>query len=499
MTRKGSRMDRRTFISHGAAAASFTIVPAHVIARSGKVPPSDQITVANIGCGTQGLREMSDLLTHDHLRVVAVCDPNKYSTDYLDWSAEGLHNGIRETLSDPSWGKGIKGIAGGRDVAKKYVDQYYDDSGFGVQSYEDYRELIEKERDVDVLKIMTPDHLHAAIAIDGMKNGKHIVTHKPIANRMYEARKTIDLARSSGLKTHLLAWADRPEYEIVLRWIQDGEIGELKEIHNWSYRPVWPQYNRAPRKAQNVPEGFNWDLWLGPVPHRPYHKNYTHNVFRGWYDFGGGSVADMGHYSLFPLFRSFEIMTPPISARAFGTTMRTTMNNVCRWIDNDDAFPHSCMIKMEFPKQDLIPAFDLYWYDGGMKPFAPEELAVDDLDTPNEGMMFVGTEGKILAGFRCEDPRLLPREKMESFKGEKIKSKQDRENNNNIWARAFLEDTESPGSFIYAGPVTETINLAAVALRAKKKVFYDSKYMEITNDRDANSYLYRKYRKGWEL
>ncbi len=499
------RISRRNFISRTAStAATFSIVPSHVLARSGRIPPSDRITVANIGCGTQGLRELGGMLTHEHIQVVAVCDPNKMTTNYLDWSETGIRDGIRKVLNDPGWGEGVKGVAGGRDIAQSYVEKYYaksTESGQykGCASYEDFRELLEMESDVDVLKIMTPDHLHASIAIAGMQKGKNILTHKPIANRMYEARKTIEMAKTSGRKTHLLAWSNRTEYDLVLKWIQDGVIGNLKEIHNWSYRPAWPQFTGIPVDRPPVPDGFNWDLWLGPVPHLPYHPDYTHTVFRGWYEFGGGSIADMGHYSLFPLFRAFKITTPPVTAKAYGTTLRTTENNICKWVENEVAFPHSCLIKLGFPAQELVPAFDLYWYDGGMKPFAPDELEEDSRDIPTEGMMFVGDAGKILAGFRCEQPEIIPAGKMENYHGIKTTEERQRENSNNIWTRAFLANEESPGSFIYAGPVTETINLAAVALRAKKKINYDARYMKITNDREANEFLYRKYRHGWEV
>ncbi|MDH3649913.1 MAG: Gfo/Idh/MocA family oxidoreductase, partial [Saprospiraceae bacterium] len=416
---KQKKVNRRKFIGAAAAtAATFSIVPGHVVStRSGKKPPSDRINVANIGCGTQGLREMGQMLQHQDLQVVSICDPNTHSTDYLDWSPHGIRNGIRKVLGDPNWGEGVKGIAGGRNVMQHYIEQYYaknKPSGNykGLTSYEDFRELLEKENDIDAVKIMTPDHLHATVAIAAMKKGKHVITHKPIANRMMEGRKTIQTARDTGVKTHLLAWSPKPEHDLVLSWIKDGVIGQLKEIHNWSYRPVWPQWTSNPTDTPPVPEGFNWDLWLGPVPDRPYHPNYTHNVFRGWYDFGGGSVADMGHYSLFPLFRNFGIDRAPISAKAYGTTTRTAVDNVCRWVDNDVAFPASCIIRLKFPEQGPLPAFDLYWYDGGMKPFAPEELQMDDRDIPNEGMMFVGDKGKILAKFLGQEPEIIPSSKM---------------------------------------------------------------------------------------
>jgi hypothetical protein len=498
-------MNRRKFIgSTLATAATITVVPRHVLGGSGYVAPSDKITVANIGCGTQGLREMPGMLQNPDIQVVAVCDVNKFTTDYLDWSSEGIRNSIRKTLEDPNWGSSYQGIPGGRDIGKEYVEQYYgknkpSGSYKGCKSYEDYRELLDKESDIDAIKIMTPDHHHAHLAMLAMKKGKHVVTHKPIANRMSEGRLTIETAKKSNVKTHLLAWSERPEHDLVSKWIEDGVIGNLKEIHNWSYRPVWEQWPSRPKETKPIPDGFNWELWLGPVPDLAYHPYYTHNRFRGWYDFGGGSVADMGHYSLFPLFQAFGIDTPPVAAKAYGTTHRYVDGNTYKWVEDNVAFPLSSLIQLEFPKQNKLPAFDLFWYDGGMKPFIPEELKEDKRDMPNEGMMFVGDKGKILAGFLGQDPEIIPSRLMKNYEGEKELPERESGPRSNTWATAIKEDKESPGSFKYAGTVTEAINLAAVALRAGKRVEYDSKNMKITNDEAANAFLTREYRKGWEL
>jgi hypothetical protein len=246
-------------------------------------------------------------------------------------------------------------------------------------------------------------------------------------------------------------------------------------------------------------------LWLGPVPDRPYHPNYTHNVFRGWYDFGGGSIADMGHYSLFPLFLTFGIETPPISAEAYGTTTRTIVDNVSQAVNNNVAFPYSCMIRFKFPKpprllsQTAAGAFDLFWYDGGMKPFAPEELDEDGKSLSAEGMMFVGDKGKILAGFHGEQPQIIPAKKMQAYAGPKEVQGEGRQRRSTTWVESIKNKEESPGSFLLAGPVTETINLGAVALRAGRRVDYDATGSKVTNFQQANKYLTREYRKGWEL
>jgi predicted dehydrogenase len=517
----GNKINRRQFIGTAAASSlAFTIMPRHVLGGVDYIAPSDKLTLAYIGCGTQGLREMSSLLTNPKIQIVAVCDPNKFSTDYIDWSPNGIRDGIRKTLDDPTWGENLKGIPGGRDVGKEFVEKYYaknwvapvasknksakaKDSGKynGCASYEDYRELLEKEKDFDAVKVMTPDHLHATVSIAAMNKGKHVVIHKPIANRMYEVKRVLETTAKTGVSTHLLAWSKRPGNDLVKKWIADGAIGTLREIHNWSYRPVWPQWMSLPKDTPPVPPDFNWDLWLGPVPDRAYHPNYTHCVFRGWYDFGGGSIADMGHYSLWPMFLTLGINTPPLSAEAYGTTTREIVNQVSRDVPNDVSFPYSCIVRFKFPKQDTLPAFDLYWYDGGMKPPNPEELEVDGKELPAEGMMFVGDKGKILGGFRNENPRLIPVGAMNSYLGGQELQPEQRggENPDDVWIEAFRNKTQSPGSFLLAGAVSETINLGAVALRAKKKVIYDSQKMEITNLPQANKYLTREYRKGWEL
>jgi len=494
--------NRREFIGTTAAASvAFTILPRHVLGGPGYIPPSDKINLAYIGCGTQGLREMCELITEPQLQIVSVCDPNKMSTNYIDWSPTGIRDGIRKVLGEPDWGSQYTGIMGGRDIGQELVEKYYsrqnDKKYKGCNSYTDFRELLEKEKDIDAVKIMTPDHLHGYISIASMKKGKQVVIHKPIANRMYEAKLVMETARKTGVSTHLLAWSKRSGNDLVKKWIDEGQIGTLKEIHNWSYRPVWPQWTASPTDTPPVPEGFNWDLWLGVVPDRPYHPNYTHNVFRGWYDFGGGSIADMGHYSLWPMFLTMGINKPAYSAEAMGTTNRVVENGVSKWIQNDVAFPYSSIIRFKFPKQETLPAFDLYWYDGGMRPNTPEELGNGSLET--EGMMFVGDKGKIIGGFRNESPRLLPDNKMAAYLDGQPAPKDENISGGPVWIDAFKNKKESPGSFLNAGAVTETILLGAVALRAKKKVEYDSANMKITNNDDANKYLYREYRKGWEL
>jgi hypothetical protein len=503
--------NRRRFLGTAATAAAFTIVPRHVLGGPGVVAPSDKITLAYIGVGTQGLREMLPLLPVADIQIVAVCDPNKEAVGYRDWSKDGIASSIRRTIEKPDWKAGPDGtIPGGRDVGKDVVESYYANSKAsgkykGCSSYADFRELLDKEKDLNAVKIMTPDHLHGVISIAAMKKGKHAIMHKPIANRLQEARLVIDTARETGVATHFMPWDSNGSMETVLAWVKDGAIGTLREVHNWSNRPVWPQYATLPTDTPPVPKGFDWDLWLGPEAERPYHPNYTHMVFRGWYDFGGGSMADMGHYSLWTVFNALELGAPT-SVDPMFTHDCVFNGDVPSAVKNDFSFPTACSVRFKFPARGERAAVDLIWYDGGMRPPTPDELDEDRKELPAEGMMFVGDKGKILAGFRVESPRLIPERKMQA-RGypppePPARRQQQREPGQvspglRQWIAACRGGKQSPGSFLNAGPISDAVNLYAVALRARQRLLFDGETRKITNISDANKYLYREYRKGW--
>ncbi len=412
-----SNPNRRTFLQTAAGTAAITIVPRHVLGGAGFVAPSEKITLAYIGTGTQGLREMPGLLANPEIQIVAVCDPCKEAVGYRDWSRDGLLNDLRRTLERSDWRSGTEGvIPGGRDAGKSLVETWYASKSpagtyKGCAAYADVRELLDKQKDLDSVKIMTPDHLHGIIAIAAMKRGKHVLTHKPIANRLKEYKLVAETARKKGVATLLVAWDSNQSMNQIMGWIQAGAIGTLREVHNWSNRPVWPQYAAIPTDRPPVPQGLDWDLWLGPEADRPYHPDYTNMVFRGWYDFGGGSMADMGHYSLWSVFNALEL-TSPISVDPMFTHECTFRDNVATTLRNDYSFPIASCVRFRYPAHGARPAVDLVWYDGGMRPPTPEELEEDHKELEIEGMMFVGEKGKILADFHGGRPRLIPERKM---------------------------------------------------------------------------------------
>ena len=383
-----------------------------------------------------------------------------------------------------------------------YKEQRQADSFRACASYADFRELLEHEKDLNAVKIMTPDHLHGVISIAAMRRGKHVIMHKPLANRLQEAGLVIDTARSKGVATHFIPWDSNGSMDAVMAWIQDGAIGTLREVHNWTNRPVWPQFSAVPADTPPVPQGFDWDLWLGPEAQRPYHPNYTHMVFRGWYDFGGGSMADMGHYSLWTVFRALDLAGPvsidPMLSHDCGWS-----ENVATTIRNDYSFPAAAIVRFQYPARGQRAPVDLIWYEGGMRPPTPEELG-HDTDLPAEGMMFVGDKGRILAGFRVENPRLLSGPKMQGSRTVDSPAARNQGDAPQIsagmrqWIECCRGGAPSPGSFLNAWPISEAVNLYAVALRTRRRLLYDPENRRITNLAEANKYLSREYRKGWE-
>lgn len=496
-------MGRREFLGTASAVAAFTVVPRRVMGGSGYVPPSEKINVGYVGVGTQGIRQLMDALPKPDLKIVAVCDPNKDSADYVGWSRNEIRDKIRAFLNKPKWDEGVQGCRCGREVGQEIVQSYYASGAAsgqykGCSAYGDFRELLANEKDLDAVYIMTPDHLHATVAVAAMNKGKHVITHKPLSNVLYEARLAVDTARKTKLANQMFCAAGSRTTPTLCEWIWGGAIGDVREVHNWSSRPFWPQgMTEYPSEQPLIPDGLDWDLWLGPVPHRPYHSAYTHAVFRGWYDFGAGAMGDMGNYSFYQIFKILKLGSP-ISVEACRSQYWAIVDHLWQKQENNVSFPRASIIHFEFAARENMPPVSLFWYDGGMRPPKPKELEIDGTDMPAEGLLFVGDKGKILAGFSGGDPRIIPEEKMRAFKKppETLPRPIDELDQ---WIRACKGQQPSDANFEQILPFAEAVCLGAIALRFDQKLGYDSTSMRITNVPAANELMRRKYRPGWEL
>ena len=498
-----STFNRREFLGVAAAASTITVLPRRVLGGPGYVAPSDKINMALIGSGTMGLNMlMSDWLPSEDLHISCVCDPNKDSTDYRDWGNNRIYQ-MRRFVDQPNWGDPNAGIRAGRDVGKWLIESYYAnnrESGTytGCKTYADYRELLEAEEDIDGVIIMTPEHLHGPIAIAAMNKGKHAVTHKTLANTLHEVRKVVETAERQGVVTHMMAWHNQLWMYRIKDWIDAGVIGTVREVHNWSRRPVWPQGWADYLPSQPMPDGLDWNLWLGTVPHLPYNLNYTHALFRGWYDFGSGCLGDMGNYSLWQVYRILGLGVPTVIEGSPSSDARV-VDSISGPFRTQVAFPHASTIRFMHPGSGGRAPLSIFWYDGGIKPITPDELYADGEELQDEGMLIVGDDGKILAEFLGENPRLIPRARHDAFQGSITTEPEDLTTAPEEWIRAIKNGSSSRGSFEEAAAIAEATCLGNIAIRMNRRLVWDAEDMVIVNIPEANKHLKREYRPGWDV
>ncbi len=470
------RLTRRDFLGGSAAsAAALTLLPRAVMGGEGATPPSDRITLACIGVGAQGTRVMMDFLKFPDVQVVAVCDVNHQSSDYSEWSPGELVGKERRLLNDPDWGSDWKGPTCGRAPAARLVDAYYGrvrkpSSYRGCASYNDFRELFAKEKDLDGVVVCTPDHWHAFISIYALRHGKPVFSQKPMSHTVHEAALMAQAARETGLPTQVAVMNEASDATRHLtEWVAAGVIGQVREVHNWSQRPYWPQGIERPKQAEPVPEGLDWDLWLGPAPYRPFNHVYLPFVWRAWFDFGEGSIGDMANYSFDTLFRVLEL-TAPTHVEASSTPRFP------------ETYPVGELVHWEFPaRRDRTPV-TIHWYDGHLRPERPKELLPNELmsdPSDGEGMLFVGDEGKILCGFEGEHPRLIPSSRMKSFVPPPDNLPKSpgayRE-----WLDAIRGGPAPRANYEFEQPVVEALLLGCIAQRMSTKLEWDAVNKRIT-------------------
>jgi predicted dehydrogenase len=490
--KRPATVSRRGFVGGVVSTAALTVVPRNVLGGRGYVAPSDKVTAACVGVGAQGTRVMMDFLKQPDLQVVAVCDVNTESADYVEWGPNELREKQSKLLDKPDWGRDWKGPTAGRDPAKRLVEAYYAkqtaSGGYkGCAAYVDYRELLDKEKDLNAVIIGTPDHLHAMISIAAMKRGKHVYCQKPMTHSVYEARRVAEVARETKVATQVAIGNQASEAtRLLCEWIWAGAIGAVREVHNWSTRPFWPQGLDRPAKEEPVPAGFEWDLWVGPAPFRPFSHVYLPFVWRGWFDFGNGAIGDMGCYSFDTIFRALKL-GPPESVEASST--KTYL----------ETFPAASILTFRFAARGEMPPVTLTWYDGGLRP--PRPLELEDgrvMGRENEGLLFVGDKGTILCGFNGANPKLIPESKMKEFKPPD-KTLPRSPGNDREWIEACKGGKPGGANFEFESLVTETVLLGNVALRTGKKLTWDSPNMKVLNATDAQPFIRTEYRQGWSL
>lgn len=463
---KKTATNRRDFLKNSSlAAAGFMIVPRHVLGGKGFLAPSDRLNIAAIGVGGKGDSNLRGVAQGKQDNIVALCDVDDRRA---------------------------------KDSFKRFKK---------ARRFRDYRKMLdEMGTDIDAVIISTPDHTHAITALAAMKRGKHVYVEKPLTHSVYEARVLTLAARKYGVMTQMGNQGNSgDDIRRICEWIWAGTIGEVREVHCWTNRPVWPQGMKRPSQEMAVPDSLDWDLWLGPAPERPYHSDYVPFSWRGWWDFGTGALGDMACHIIDPAFKALKLGYPD-SVEASVPFFYKDWNRV----DSVESPPLASVIHFDFPARDDMPALSLHWYDGGMMPRRPIELEDNEKMGDNGGgVLFVGDKGKIMCDTYARNPRLLPTKLMKDFSEPSPSLERVRENHQRNWVTAIKEGKAASSNFDYAGPLTETILMGNLAIRSLyvkenndytgvgKRLNWDGQKMRITNYEPANAFVKRAYRDGW--
>ncbi len=500
-------MTRRQFLYYSALAASATALSGYARPRPRGVSPNEKLNIGVVGCGGKGAGDLRFCATEN---IVALCDVSE-NTD-----------AVRQArLEHPN-----------------------------AKFYKDYRQMFEQEKTLDAVDIATPDHMHAIIAATAIKLGKHVYCQKPLTHDVYEARLLRDLARQNKVATQMGNQGSASDgLRRAVEVVQAGLIGPVRRAYVWTNRPIWPQGLDRPPGSDPVPDGLDWDLWLGTAPFRPYKQDwpmepdvaggggagggrgggggggagggggrrrgrrgvYQPFAWRGWQDFGTGALGDMACHTVNWPFRALKLGYPTeIEAESSGM--------------NREMYPKNSRIRFEFPAREGLPPLTFFWSDGGNKP--PPEVTADIIalqdQVPGSGCILVGDKGQMFSGddgdqelrffVKLKDDKELIRGTdhaavkaiaqtipRNEFAGPPDQRRSPDARQHLEWIAACKGGKPAYSNFEIAAYLTEIILLGCVALRVGRKLEWDGPQMRAKNAPEAAQHVRRQYRAGWTL
>lgn len=448
-----SKITRRAALK--TAAATFTAP--FVWRLHAHAAPSETVLHASFGASGMAASDIGSLTASKNLNLVAVAEVD-----------DGRLKGIKERFPD-------------------------------CKIYKDYRELLDKEKDLNSVNVSTPDHMHAPIAMRAMQRGLNVYGQKPLTQTIYEARRLTEVAAEKKLVTQMgIQIHSARKHKLVVKLIQDGVIGKVKEVYSWSGKS-WGDTSAKPDKTDPVPAGLDWNLWLGVASERPFiGGGYYHpGNWRKRLDFGTGTFGDMGCHILDPVFGAIGVGNP--------SSIRSELPG-----PNDYNWSLDVQVKYVFPGSKFTTdPVSLTWYNGSARP--PKEVMElvsrrlpasgekynNKIHLDGQGSILVGTEGVMYSQYDSGGvPQLYPAEKFKDFKLPDIKD----DNHYLQYVEAVRGNGQTSAPFSYSGPLTEMVLLGCLATRfPKTDLKWDTKALKVTNHDEANKYVRRTYRKGFEV
>jgi predicted dehydrogenase len=449
MGKKKMTLSRRELLgSAAAAAATFLVVPRHVLAESGTTPPSEKLNIAGIGAGGMGGGDINAVSGGNN--IVTLCDVD-----------------LRRA-----------------SAIKKFPE---------AKVYRDFRKMFdEMEKKIDAVVVGTPDHTHAVAAMAAIKRGKHVYCEKPLAHSVGEIRALMKAAQEHKVVTQLGNQGHSFEtIRLLCEWIWDGAIGNVHTVH-CGCGSVNSGIGALPRLKQtyDVPADLEWDLWLGPAQERPYCPVYLPGSWRGWVPFGNGTIGDWVCHVVDPVFWALDLGAPKtIQAQAKDYDPKT----------QGDAYPRGDIITFEFPAKDKRGPVTLVWHSGTEKIPRAKELEPDRKGT-DTGAYVYGDKGVIMYGSHgAGGVRIIPETAMKAYTLPEKKIPRVKEHHDD-WLRAIREGRKAGSDFSYGGPLSEIAMVGVIALKMPgTKLEWDAQAMKFTNCPEANQFVDPPYRKGWTL
>ena len=443
-------MKRREFIkTAGLGAAAYATLPpcewawADIPSRTGKMIEGRKLNIAAIGVGGKGASDVAGLASEN---IVALCD--------VDFNR-----------------------------GKRSFDRFPE-----AKRYKDFRRmLMEMDEQIDAVSISTPDHMHFPAAMMAVNMGKHVFVQKPLTHTIEEARALTEAARKHQVATHMgIQGHSQDGIRRMREWYGVRAIGEVKELHVWTNRPIWPQGDRPLPAVQPVPENLDWNLWQGVAPARDYNKELNHFVWRGWWDYGCGALGDIGCHALDCAFDVLNLGNPSQVSAECGP-------------QSEWSCPAWSKVTYEFPANDERGPVKLVWYDGDKVPDRPKDLE-EGRKIPGGigGQLWYGTEGTIMVSdVYCKSARLIPQAAWVDFAKNRMPEKTEKPTIGHYkeWIEACKGGEPAGANFDYAGPLTEMVLLGNLAVRLGKTIKWDAANMRCTNVPEANNLIRKAYRK----
>jgi len=472
---------RRKFIRNTAlTAAGFFIVPRHVLGR-GFVAPSDRLIVAGIGAGGKGSSDIENFFKSGKADIGFLCDVDDRQA---------------------------------AETRKKFPKAKY---------YKDFREMLAKEsKSFDAVSVSIPDHQHGVAAMAAMQLNKHVYVQKPLTHDIYEARKLTEAAHKYKVVTQMGNQGSSGDGVRQLQdWFNAGLIGDVHTIYCYTDRPIWPQGVPNPTNSSPIPAGLDFNLWLGTAPKREYFEGILPFNWRGWWDYGTGALGDMACHIMAPAFAVCNLGYPTSAECSVATKYIENWNKAYY----PESGPIASHITLTFKGKNGKPDLQLHWMDGGIQPTRPEELGPnEEMGDGGNGVIFIGTKGKMMAGTYGVNPQLLPTSKTKEAKVPQTvaRVKDGEDGHYAAWVEAAIagygsEKAKNLSShFDIAGPLTESVLMGNLAIRSYDirkpkgkddfdypgrfiKLLWDGPNMKITNFDEANQFVKRNYRDGWSL